>query len=483
MNSYLLDLIVLVLYFVVVLWFGFKASKNQTKSEFFLGNKNIPWYLLLLSIVATETSTLTFLSVPGVSYSSNIAFLQLAIGYILGRVFVAFVLLPTYFQSGYISIYEWIGKTFGARSERYASASFIITRVLGDGIRLFATSIPVVILIQHFFHLSIQEFWLYILVLFGIAFVTILYTVYGGFKAVVWTDALQFLVYISGGIFAFGYLLWLLDKKGINELEILRISLENHKFKFFYGLEGDFFRSPYFFLNAILGGMFLSIGSHGVDQMFVQRALACKTEARAKLALIGSGVVIFFQFALFLGIGILLFVFYGNKNIHPDKVFSKFIVENIPSPLLGLLLASILASAMSTLSSSINSLSLTTLQDWKFNFSPKLVSFLWGVVLFFSSLIPLLLSSNLSEGLVNLGLTVASFTMGPLIGLFLLGRLSFIPKLYASSLGLAIFFGIVFTMFVNYKFQPALAYMISIGVFSFYVFVFLNTLFLSHKHE
>ena len=482
MNFYYLDLLVLFLYFIIVIGLGIKAHKTQTKTEFFLGNKNLPWYLLLFSIVATETSTLTFLSVPGIGYSSDLSFLQIAIGYILGRVFVSFVMLPNYFKSGYISIYEWISETFGHKVGRYASVSFIITRVLGDGVRLFATSIPVVIFIQYFFHIQMNEFWLYLFTLLGIAFVTILYTVYGGFRAVVWTDSLQFFIYVFGGIFAFGYIIFLLNQKGISEFDILQIILENNKSQFFRGFQGNFLTSPYFFLNAILGGMLLSVGSHGVDQMFVQRALACKTETQAKLALIGSGFVIFLQFALFLGIGILLFVFYGNKTILPDKVFSKFIVENIPSPFLGFLLASILASAMSTLSSSINSLSLTTVQDWNWNSSAKKISFLWGMILFFSSMIPLLLSSSLSEGLVELGLRIASYTMGPLIGLFLLGRLSFVPKIYGSGLGLSIFFGISLTMFVSYKFELALAYIIAFGILSFYALLFLNMLLVSHKH-
>jgi len=486
MNFNFWDFFVVCVYFSFVLFLGFRAGKNQTSQDFFLANKNLPWYLILFSIVATETSSLTFLNVPGLSYKSNLAFLQVALGYILGRIFVAYVLLPMYFRLGYISVYQWVGETFGEKAQRYASYSFVLTRVLGDGVRLYATSIPIAILIQNSLQLNISETQLYILLLFFISFFTILYTMYGGFKAVVWTDSFQFFIYILGGIFSLVYLLHLLNQQGFSFFDLLVEASSSGKLDIYLGFQGNFFKDPYFFINGILAGMFISIGSHGVDQMFVQRLLACKTETESKLALISSGLLVFLQFTLFLSIGILLFFFFKKAEIHPDKVFSTFISEQIPSPILGLLIAAILASSMSTLSSSINSLSLTFVVDWKFKYFDKKkkvfnsrITFFWGMVLFFSSLLPLFLSKNLSDSLVELGLKISSFTLGPIMGIFFLGRWKLFPKFHLPSLGSALLFGIILNMIITYYFQPSLTFVIPLGILSFYFF--LGLLFLMHK--
>lgn len=480
MNFGIWDFLVLFAYLGFVLYLGIRAGKNQTSQDFFLGNRNLPWYLILFSIVATETSSLTFLNIPGLSYKTNFAFLQVAFGYILGRIFVAYVLLPMYFRLGYVSVYQWVGESFGEKAQRYASSAFVLTRVLGDGIRLYATSIPVAILLRGFISQSVSDTELYIFILFIISFITVLYTVYGGFKAVVWTDSFQFLVYLLGGIFSLGYLIYLLNAQGYILSELISEGRTLGKLEIFPGFRGDFFREPYFFINGVIGGTLISIGSHGVDQMFVQRLLACRTEKESKMALIGSGILVFIQFALFLSIGLLLFFFFKKAEIHQDKVFSTFISESIPSPILGLLIAAILASAMSTLSSSINSLSLTYLVDWKFGRSKEesnlsnsqKVSFAWGLVLFFSSLIPLFLTGNISDGLVELGLKISSFTLGPLIGIFFLGRWQFFPRMHLGpNLGSALFAGIVLNLALTYYLKPSLTFVIPMGILSFYFFL------------
>ncbi len=224
--------------------------------------------------------------------------------------------------------------------------------------------------------------------------------------------------------------------------------------------------------------------------MFVQRLLACKNEKESKLALIGSGIVVFFQFFLFLLIGLLLFLHYGNSNLKTDQVFSKYITENIPSPIQGLLVAAILASAMSTLSSSINSLSLSYLVDWK-NIekedslhqlqSSKMVSIFWGVVLFLSSILPMFLSDRYSEGLVELGLKIASFTLGPLIGVFLLGRfIKLEMQISGAVFGFALVSSVITTLTITYFLNPALAYIIPTGILALYLYLFLGSLG-SHK--
>ncbi|MBP9885644.1 MAG: sodium:solute symporter [Leptospiraceae bacterium] len=479
-----LDFFVLVSYLFLVLAAGLHASKNDTSKSFFLADKELPWYFIMLSIVATETSSLTFLNIPGLSFKGDFSFLQVAFGYIIGRTIVANFILPLYYKSGYSSVYEWVGEKFGSSTQKSVSSVFLITRVLGDGIRLYATSIPIAIIFQAYFHDSLTEDTIGVLTLFTITMITTLYTVFGGFKSVVITDSLQFFVYIGGGVFSFFYLLGDLNSN-LSFSQILTSSLETGKLNIYQGFEGvttsNFYQKPYFFINGLLGGILLSIGTHGVDQMFAQRLIACKTERESKLALIGSGFLVFFQFVLFLGIGLLLFYKYANIEIHPDKIFSKYIIENIPTPILGLIVAAILASAMSTLSSSINSMSLSIIFDWmkkKDNehtlvVKSKWISIIWGFVLFASSLLPYYFSGKISDGLVEIGLKIASFTFGPLIALFLLVRIKdkFSIKSSPSLLISALIISLIVTISVSIFLKPAMAYLIPTGIIVFYAII------------
>lgn len=479
-----LDFFVLVSYLFLVLAAGLHASKNDTSKSFFLADKELPWYFIMLSIVATETSSLTFLNIPGLSFKGDFSFLQVAFGYIIGRTIVANFILPLYYKSGYSSVYEWVGEKFGSSTQKSVSSVFLITRVLGDGIRLYATSIPIAIIFQAYFHDSLTEDTIGVLTLFTITMITTLYTVFGGFKSVVITDSLQFFVYIGGGVFSFFYLLGDLNSN-LSFSQILTSSLETGKLNIYQGFEGvttsNFYQKPYFLINGLLGGILLSIGTHGVDQMFAQRLIACKTERESKLALIGSGFLVFFQFVLFLGIGLLLFYKYANIEIHPDKIFSKYIIENIPTPILGLIVAAILASAMSTLSSSINSMSLSIIFDWmkkKDNehtlvVKSKWISIIWGFVLFASSLLPYYFSGKISDGLVEIGLKIASFTFGPLIALFLLVRIKdkFSIKSSPSLLISALIISLIVTISVSIFLKPAMAYLIPTGIIVFYAII------------
>jgi SSS family solute:Na+ symporter len=482
--SNLIDFIVLISYLLLVLLAGLHASKNDTSKSFFLADKELPWYFIMLSIVATETSSLTFLNIPGLSFKGDFSFLQVAFGYIIGRTFVANFILPLYYKGGYSSVYEWVGEKFGNYTQKSVSSIFLITRVLGDGIRLYATSIPIAIIFHSYLQDSLSEEMTGIITLFSITMVTTLYTVFGGFKSVVITDSLQFFVYIGGGVFSF---LYLLNDLGANMsfTQIISQSYAEGKLNIYHGFEGvnatNFFQKPYFFINGLLGGILLSIGTHGVDQMFAQRLIACKTEREGKLALIGSGILVFLQFALFLGIGLLLFYKYKAVDIHPDKIFSKYIIENIPTPILGLIVAAILASAMSTLSSSINSMSLSIIFDWMKKIEnehirvlySKWISLIWGFVLFGSSLLPYYFSGKISEGLVEVGLKIASFTFGPLIALFLLVRFKERLSLSLSSpiLITALFISLVSTILFSIFQKPAMAYLIPTGIFIFYTVI------------
>jgi SSS family transporter len=471
---HLSDLFIILFYLSLILSLGIAFGKSNSKASYFLGDKSIPWYFILLSIIATETSSLTFLNIPGISFAGDLSFLQIALGFIIGRFFVAEFLLPIYFQSGYSSIYELIRFRFGASAQKSVSSIFLITRVLGDGVRLYATSIPISILLKNSYFKNYSETEVAVFSLIIISIITTIYTVLGGFKSVVITDALQFLIYILGGVFVFVYLLQIVLSKN-NFSEIINIITNKNKLQFYHGFEGNFFTSSKFFLNGLFAGVFISIGSHGVDQMFAQRLLACKSEKEGKLSLILSGIIVFIQFTLFLGIGLLLYIFFDDKTIPQDKVFSKFIIEFLPSPFLGIILAAILASAMSTLSSSINSMSMTVIYDWLGDNSKDknsiFISLLWSIILLISSLLPYFL---VSEGLVELGLKISSFFFGPLIGVFTYIR--FAPSshnLDSISCILAIFLSLIITILLNVFLKPALTFLIPIGIISFFSFIFI----------
>ncbi|MDF3821046.1 sodium:solute symporter [Leptospira sp. 96542] len=470
------DGIVLIIYFVFVFYIGFRfAKKSSSESDFYLAKKEIHWFYLMLSLVATETSSLTFLSVPSLSMKTDYRFLEIGIGYILGRTIVAFFLLPSYFSGNTISIYEYIGQKFGVSSQKSVSFIFTISRLLGDGIRLYVSSLPIAFLLEKI-GLTYSNNSLGIAALFILSSATITYSVVGGFRAIVFTDVLQWFIYIFGGIFSIFLLLQSLggfEKEFLFSLERL---FELGKFSVFqteYFTDSD---NSYFVLYAVLGGAFISIGSHGTDLMLVQRVIATNNLKNARKILIGSGLVVLLQFFVFLGIGSLLFLFYENQNIAPDKAFSQYIIQNVPSPILGLLVSAVLASAMSTLSSTINSLSLTWARDWGFDrfFSPKTLSFLFGLVLFVSSLIPYFLAKDWEKGILEVGLTIFSYTLGSTIAVFVLAKRKTTTKIPDKLFACLFLLSIVILVCIGANFKIPFTLIIPLGfsilLFSFFFF-------------
>lgn len=395
-----------------------QSLKNKTVSDFFLGNKNLPWVVAMLSIVATETSVLTFISIPGIAYRGNWFFLQLAIGYILGRVLVSVFFLPKYFTSGITSIYEILGEKYGKPIQKVASGIFLVTRVLADGIRFLATAVIV----------QVVTGWSLPFSVLIIGLVTVIYSSLGGIKTIVWIDSMQFLLYLAGGLITVLFILFNSEEPFgsiVNQLsETGKLSIFN--------LSGNILEDPYFFISAIIGGIFLSFSSHGVDYMMVQRVLTTKDLRSGQKAMIGSGVFVLLQFAIFLFAGSLIHHFFGGVELEKDREFSTFIVQYLPVGLRGLLLAGILSAAMSTLSSSINSLASSTIIDWfggnsNLRFS-KLVSLFWAFVLISIALV----FDESDSAIVIIGLQIASFTYGGLLGLFLLTK--FKKKFHIISL-------------------------------------------------
>ncbi|TGL21088.1 sodium:solute symporter [Leptospira yanagawae] len=468
------DLVVLLLYFLVVFYFGFHFAKNTQKEEdFYLAKKEIHWGFLMISLVATETSSLTFLSIPSLSYKGDFRFLEIAIGYIIGRTIVALYLLPSYFSGNTISVYEYVGNRFGKSTQKTLSFVFTISRLLGDGIRLYVSSLPIAFLLERM-GFSVSAEMLGMLALLILSVVTIVYSVFGGFRAIVFTDVLQWIIYLLGGIFALTLILFHLSETSItSQIQHLETLGKWKVFIFDYNLTGD---NSYFILFAILGGAFISIGSHGTDLMLVQRVIATNNLRSGQKILIGSGIVVLFQFLLFLCIGSLLYLFYEGNLVPADKVFSHFIINEVPSPMLGILVAAILASAMSTLSSTINSLSLTWARDWEMDqwFSPRTLSLFFGILLFFASLIPYFLVETWEKGILEMGLTIFSYTLGPSIAVFFLAKGKKNLPISGSLFSIFFLLGILITILVGIGFKLSFTLLIPIGFGSVYGLVTLT---------
>jgi len=404
-----IDLAIIILFLVGNTLFGLWHGKsNKSSSDYFLGNHNLPWIVSMLSIVASETSVLTFVSVPGLAYRGDWSFLQLAMGYIIGRILVSAILLPLYFKHGVSSIYEIIGIRFGTGMQKVAALVFLVTRTLGDAIRFLAAGVVVQVVTGWSLPLSVMI----------IGVVTLVYTLSGGIKAVVWLESFQFSLYLLGGVLSIVFLLQSIDK-GLPE--VLTSLASSGKLNII-NTDPHFLTTPLTFFSAFIGGILLSLSSHGVDYMMVQRVLGCKNLSSARKAMIGSGFFVFFQFSVFLLAGSLISVFMHGVPMAKDREFAFFIVHYLPAGLKGLLIAGVLSAAMSTHSSAINALASSTVNDIlggtaSLGFS-RVISFMWAILLI---IIALMFDAG-SKAIVMVGLEIASFTYGGLLGLFLLSR-------------------------------------------------------------
>ncbi|WP_159803022.1 sodium:solute symporter [Arthrobacter zhaoguopingii] len=468
-----LDLIVIIAYLVGSAWLGLKLSGKQSNvKDYFLGSRELPWWAVCLSVVATETSALTVISVPAVAYLGNITFIQVAIGYLIGRIVVAFVLLPRYYRGEMTTAYAYLGQRFGRGMQSTASVAFILTRLLADGVRLFAAAIPVKVILDSY-GLNLNFFAIIAI----LSLVTIAYTFFGGIKAVVWVDVAQMALYVVGGIIALIFI------TGNLEVNFWSEAADAGKTQFL-----DFASSPisapYAFITAVVGGALLSTASHGADQIIVQRLLTTRTLRDAKKAVIGSAVIVFLQFALFLTVGLALWSYYERKSVEElglergDQIFPTFIVEGLPSGLSGLLLAGILASAMSTLSSSLSALASSTMSDLyeKFSTRPlsevralrlsRLFTLGWGVVFIGAGA----LFTGTDNPVVELGLSIAGLTYGGLLGAFFLGL--WVPKARQNDaiLGFAVAVALMTYLFlfertlIGFTWYTAIGVVVTVGL-------------------
>ena len=415
-----LDLAVLILYIAAVTaWGAWLGRGNRGGTDYFLGSRNLPWWAVMLSVVATETSTLTFLSIPGISYLGTLAFLQLSLGYLLGRIVVARVLLPAYYRGELSTAYALLETRFGTGARRYASAVFMATRLLADSVRLFATAIP----------LALITGWSYPASILIIGAATLIYTYFGGIRAVVWVDAVQMALYVGGGLIALFLLQGGVEGGWGAILERTAVAGKLATL--------DFSTSPavaYTFWAGLVGGGFLSMASHGTDQLIVQRLLTCRDLRHSQRALIGSGVAVIVQFVLFLFVGLGLWVFFeGRAFASPDEIFARFIIDHMPAGLRGLLIAGVFAAAMSSLSSSINSLASASAYDF---WAPlvgrhddrsamragRIFTLLWAALLVAGAIVFIPLSRG--SAAVEVALAAASMAYGGLLGTFALGVLT-----------------------------------------------------------
>lgn len=458
-----LDLCVVGLYLVAITLFGLRfsrrrasagaAAKDRSLRGYFLANKTIPWWAIALSIVSAETSTLTIIGTPGLAFAGDFGFLQIVIGYMLGRIVVALLFLPKYFQGEMLTAYQLIDRRFGRTLHKVTAGLFLLTRAAAEGVRVFAVSIVVGIAIGTGDVLSIAI----------ISALTLLYTFEGGMAAVIWTDVVQMAIYVGGTLVA----IWSLGQHvpgGWATIHTIGAAAGKfHMLNFAMNLT-----TTYTFWAGVLGGTFLTMASHGTDQLMVQRLLAAKNLGESRLALLSSGVVIFIQFALFLLIGAGLFVFYG---MHPaelaalhgantNRIFPAFIVHEMPTGIAGLLVAAILAAAMSNLSAALNSLSSTTVVDFYMGWRPRandrermVVSrastVLWALVLFAVAVYAV--HAGGKGNVVEIGLSIASVSYGCLLGVFLLGTLT----RYATQRGAIVGMVTGFALNIALWLQPA----------------------------
>jgi solute:Na+ symporter, SSS family len=446
MQISLIDFAIVVLYLAGITAFGARFRRGQqTLRDYFLGGRTAPWWALACSIVATETSTLTIIGTPGIAFAGNLGFLQLVLGYVVARVVLCVVLVPQYFQGEFYTAYQLLGKRFGERMKSAAAVVFLGSRALAEGVRISAVGKVVSVAFGTGERASIAI----------VTALTMFYTFEGGMRAVIWTDVLQFALYITGTVAAF---FLLLHKIPGGWPEVSRVAAaaggKLRVFDFAFSLT-----QSYTFWSGLIGGTFLTMASHGTDQTMVQRLLAARNERDSKTALLASGAIVFAQFTLFLVIGVMLFVYAQHASLpltgDADRIFPEFIARDMPVGLRGIVLAAIFAIAMSNASGSLNSLASSSVIDLSPRMSPAMkesgdatslrrsrkMTLAWGLVLGLLGLVrwgPVLVA----------GLTIASITYGGMLGVFLLGtwnkRANETGALIGFAAGIATMVGVTF---------------------------------------
>ena len=495
-----LDLIIIFGYLIGITLFGVLYSgKQETTQDYFVGDRSVPWWAIAMSIVATETSTITFISVPGVAFAKNgnFEFLQLVFGYMLGRVVISLLFIPMYFKGELFTVYQLLGDRFGEKVKMLASSLFVIMRNIADGIRLLLTAI-VLAAVYVAFVPDANPNTIIVLSIILLGVVMIIFTFYGGMEAVIWVEVVQLVIYIGGAIAAAWVILNQIDG-GFSK--VLEIGSQYNKFQFL-----DFslsFTKTYTFWGGLIGGCFLTMSTHGTDQYLVQRYLCTDKPSSASFALLSSGAVVLGQFIGFLFIGVLLFAYYqpfnaleyaqigteGSKLAATfpftggDQVFPDFITKHMPSGLSGLVVAAIFAAA---LSSSLNSIAATAINDLYKPFAKdksdkhllKMASILTVIVGIVQILVAIAVK-DAGQSALNQALAIASLINGPVLGVFLVG--TFVKKANQTCALIAMFTSISLMLYIYFGTKIAFPWYAVIGSLTTLIVAFLVSLVISDR--
>jgi len=431
-----IDLGIILAYLAGITWFGAHFHGGQKSlRDYFLGGRKAPWWAISLSIVAAETSTLTIVGTPALAFNGNLGFLQIVMGYLLARIVISILFVPQYFRGEMFTAYELMRRRFGERIRKLTASIFLVTRALAEGVRVFAISIVVSIVLGTGEIASIAL----------ITAISLYYTFKGGMTAVIWTEVAQMALYIVGAVVSFAVIL---EKIPGGWAHVVAVAGPLHKFAIFdfrFAPTMAFFARPYSFWAGVAGGCFLTTASHGTDQLMVQWLLSARNENQSRAALLASWLVIAFQFTLFLLIGVALFVYYGDMHlpapVQADRIYPAFLWQNLPVGVAGLSVAAILAAAMGNLGAALNSLSSTTVVDFLRVQSlgkARLVTSIWAAVLLAIAIV-----ARHSHSVLEAGLTIASIPWGALLGVFLLGVLTRRPRERAAMAGVVAGLGTV----------------------------------------
>ncbi len=456
------DLAVIAAYLAGVTWFGahFRGSQKTLK-DYFLGGRTAPWWAIALSIVAAETSTLTVIGTPPLSFQGDFGFLQLVLGYLLARIAISVLFLPAYFRGELFTAYELMRRRFGERVRKLSAATFLVLRALAEGVRVFAISIVLSIILGFGETASIA----------AILCLTLFYTYEGGMQAVIWTDVVQMCLYVAGAVLSLAAILREIPGGWGQVVAIVEPLGKLRVFDFRLGPPAVFFARNYSFWAGVLGGCFLATASHGTEQLMVQRLLAARSQRDSRTALLSSWVLVAAQFTLFLAIGACLFAFYNLRHMQApavlDRIYPLFVWTYLPRGVAGLVMAAILAAAMSNLSAALNALASTTVMDFlRGGAGPRpaaedvalarMATLVWGAVLFGVAMLARHWGSVLQAGL-----SIASVLYGSLLGVFLLGVLTRRVGEAAAIFGMAA--GLATMLYVSLRTPIAFTWYVLIG--------------------
>src|SRR5438034_623062 len=468
-----IDYGVLAIYLVGITIFGSRfRSRHRSVADYFIGGRTTSWWVISLSIVATETSTLTLIGVPAIAFAAyprheqggNLTYLQVVFGYIVARILIAWLFIPAYFHGEMLTAYELLNRRFGPRAKHYVASLFLVMRPLAEGVRGFAASLVLSAVISATLP-AIPHLWVWSVIVVGL--LTLIYTFEGGIAAVIWTDLIQLVIYIGGSLLAAWQLLHLVPGHWPSIAREAAAAGKFQMFSFSFDLS-----VPFTFWAGLIGGTFLTMASHGTDQLLVQRLLACRNTRDAQKAIVLSGLVVLAQFALFLLIGIMLYAyyqFYPMPSIASnDEIFPAFIVRSLPHGVSGLVIAAIFAAAMSNLSGSLNSLASTSVIDF---YAPlrggrveearllrlsRWLTAVWGVVL-----IGIALLARGWGSVFTAGLTIASLVYGPMLGTFLLALLTRRANETGALAGITC--SLAFMLFVRLRLPLAWTWYVLVG--------------------